>query len=212
MKQLKQILVRGHSPPKNHFQPLLTIKPQIIMKTIKLFFISVLFTVTVNSQITKTNWMVGGNANMNSGKTKYTSNNGSTTENSFKGVKIQPSIGYFLLDKFAVGITPFVAINSYDNSTETLYGIGPFARYYLLKPEKNINMLTHLGYTYNGNNRNSTITNEFIAKFGPVIYFNSSVGIEMTLDYYSNNTHSELTDSSNNGFAISFGFQIHLDK
>ena len=85
----------------------------------------VLFSLTVNSQITKGNWMVGGEGVIRgykfSNEDKYTFN-----------AELFPKSGYFILDKLAVGGEIGVFIDR-----GNLYSsFVPFSRYYLLNEEK----------------------------------------------------------------------------
>ena len=183
------------------------------MKTIKLFFISVLFTVTANSQITKTNWLVGGSANFGKTKSETITNTDVITETEFTYIEVEPNIGYFLMDKFAVGITTGINANFIKKNTYFLYNAGPFVRYYWLKAENRVNFLTHVQYIFYGDNKNSSKTNEFNAKLGPVIYFNSSIGLEMTLSYSQyKNTFNDSSNSKQIVVGLNIGLQIHLDK
>ena len=58
-------------------------------------------------------------------------------------------------------------------------------------------------------------SNTFNALVGPVIYLNTSVGLEFLVGYYSTTETikqiGEIT-TKQNGFQFSIGFQIHLEK
>ena len=178
------------------------------MKTIHLFFsITLLSFLTSNAQITKGNWMVGGNGSFYSAQLKNENTN--TSSNSI-GLELRPNLGYFVIDKFAVGITPLIAYNKPENGNSvTSYGIGPYARYYLLKTENKINVLTQVGYAYSGSNNSNNKSTALDFKAGPVVYFNNSVAFEMTINYNINNLNSSTTY---NILSIGLGFQIHLEK
>lgn len=178
------------------------------MKTFKLFIaIALLSFVTSNAQITKGNWLVGGTGNFYSAQLKDDSNN--TNSNSI-GLEFRPNLGYFVMDKFAVGITPLIAYNKPENgSSVTSYGIGPYVRYYLLKSDKRVNVLTHVGYSFSGSNNSSNKSTSLDFKAGPVVYFNSSVAFEITINYNINNLNSSTTY---NILSAGLGLQIHLEK
>lgn len=53
-----------------------------------------------------------------------------------------------------------------------------------------------------------TTTNTYSLLAGPAVFFNSSVGAELTAGFYSLNTH----DFTTNSFKINIGFQIYLKK
>ena len=184
------------------------------MKTIKLFFIAtILFTLSANAQITKGNWMVGGTGNFESNniETNIKSSNTTSTQTG-KGLFLQPNVGYFLANKFAVGLSPNLSISfSNDDKTITSYAVGGFARYYLLKPEKLINIVTQIKYSYSPPQRNSSVENLGF-KAGPALFFNESVALELTLNYKITNFDSEFSSSKWKTFNIGLGFQIHLKK
>ena len=79
------------------------------MKTIQLFIaFSLLSYVTSNAQITKGNWMVGGNLGFDYSKidNKNSNSSGTTidyTEEGSYNLKIEPNVAYFFKDKFAIG-------------------------------------------------------------------------------------------------------------
>lgn len=184
------------------------------MKTLTLFFFIVFTTVlTVNAQITKGNWMVGGSGNFSSSKAE---SNSSVSEGT--SINLFADIGYFPLDKFVVGLTPSVGYSKTKGNSDssTGFGIGVFTRYYFLEYEKKINLFSHLEYNffnnYTGGNKTTT-SNNFIIKGGPVIYLNSSVGIELTLNYENSKFNSlNGSDSTFKNFSVGIGFQIHLEK
>lgn len=94
------------------------------------------------------------------------------------------------------------------------YWIGPFGRYYFLQPDKQVNIVTDISYQYGffGGIAKGKL-NTFSAMTGPVVYFNSSVGIEFLLGYYSSLADMEdYQKETRKGFQIAIGFQIHLEK
>ncbi len=78
----------------------------IMKKSILLFLIAFIFCNNANCQITKGNWLVGGNATFSRLK------NSSTASAQFKqtNFEIRPLLGYFLKDKFAVGLDPSLSL------------------------------------------------------------------------------------------------------
>lgn len=180
------------------------------MKTIKLFFIAtILFTISANSQITKKNWMVGGNAYFDNSNLK--NKDGDEIQSSTQ-IIIQPNIGYFIYDRFASGLSTRFGYSKTkgSSSSNTGFGVGPFLRYYFLKPEKMVNVLLEANYFYGKDFNKSDFNTYYGFKAGPVIYFNSSVALEL-LAKYEHAFYS--TDSyTSNSFQIGLGFQIHLEK
>lgn len=176
------------------------------MKTLKsILYTIILVSISSNAQITKGNWMVGGSGSFY--QTQLKSENTSTSN---IGIELRPNIGYFFTDKFAAGVSPLFAYSKPEGgSSVTSYGVGPYIRYYLLNTEKTVNVLTHIGYSYlaNSNTNNKSTALDFRA--GPVIFFNSSVALEMTINYNINNLDSTTTY---NILSLGLGFQIHLEK
>lgn len=181
------------------------------MKKVSILIIAANFIINnVTSQITKGNWMVGGNALFAS-----QSQNLGTINAKGINIKLSPNIGYFFIDKFAGGIKTNLSYNkvkySGAESKTTQFAFGPFLRYYFLKVENRVNILTEGTYLFshsNGNNTASESQNAFTFSAGPVIYFNSSVGIEITLNY----EHLNGVGTSANTIYFGIGFQIHLEK
>lgn len=213
--KINKIEPRDNSPPK---QKTIFYKPINLkhMKTIKLLFATtLLYALSTNAQITKGNWMVGGSGNISSYENKYI-NNGTEISNKGLGINISPNIGYFFANKFVAGANISIGYTKpqgYENSTS--YGIGPFVRYYFLKEDKRINLLAQANYSFGSSKSgiNRSQSNGYGFKAGPAIFFNSSVALEVTLDYNSsklipNNSQS----SSYNNFQVGLGFQIHLEK
>lgn len=94
--------------------------------------------------------------------------------------------------------------------------MGPFIRYYFLKPENRANILVESSYQYqfrkdiSPGSDSKLSANIFMISAGPVIYFNSSVGVEFTIGY-SSQKYSGIT-GSNNTIQTSIGLQVHLQK
>jgi hypothetical protein len=189
------------------------------MKHIFSFFSLLVFAGTTFGQLTKGHWLVGGSGRFYSYKNEYST---STVNNTGKytQIDVSPNIGYFIADKIGLGLrTTFSSVKGkIDNvpaSTNVQrFSAGPFIRYYFFDAEKQNNILIDANYQkgivggfFKGNSNNFSIA------AGPVIYFNSSVGIEFLIGYVSqmeeiNNQDKEIKS----GFQFSIGFQIHLIK
>lgn len=183
------------------------------MQKIKLFLILILlFSTSLKSQITKGNWMVGGSG-IYSMQTQTTSNR-DIKATSFN---LAPNIGFLLINKLALGLKLNYGSTKIDDSytilKQSTFSVGPFARYYLLNTENRINCLVETGYLYQTYLSSSPTENDSFIRFaaGPVIYFNSSVGLELLLNYQKYNINSVSTTNVKSLF-ISLGFQIHLEK
>ena len=129
--------------------------------------------------------------------------------------KITPLVGYFLKDKFAAGLNPSLTyVSNNVGSTSTIINIGPFVRYYFLDAENIVNLFAQSGYAYGSitgkGQQEGQHLNTFSFSGGPVVYFNSSVGLEFTIAYTT--TKAAGFPGANNEIKFGIGFQIHLEK
>jgi hypothetical protein len=150
-----------------------------------------------------------------------------TVKAKYTNIDISAVIGYFIIDKLAVGLAP---IFSFDKGTTsegalvtkgTQLAIGPFIRYYFLNKEKDFNILSQISYQVGVNSspappKSKGKYNKFSAMAGAEMFFNSSVGIEILLGYKATTQTIENSpyefSNINKGFQVSIGFQIHLEK
>ena len=215
----------------------LTIKTIITMKPFKLFIaIALLFTINSFGQLDKKTWLVGGTGSFDSYKQNETfvftqTGEIQDVERSVKELEFSPKVGYFVIDKLALGLGISYINQKYE--TKTISGIfgdgasksysfyvGPFARYYFLNKEKPYNILAEANYQI-GNLDLSDFSDDKgkLSKFsifvGPEIFFNSSVGMNFLVGYTNiqrNMDNNTYTSIDRNGFQIALGFQIYLRK
>lgn len=182
---------------------------------IKILFLTIfilLLSFISNSQITKNNWLLSGNASFSTQK------NSSAASLQYKqtDIQISPTVGYFIVDKFAVGLRPSLVYGRNNlissSKSSTVFLIGPFVRYYLLNPEQVFNLFAETGYSFGtiSNEGPNTKQNTFSCSAGPVLYFNTAVGLEFIVGY----TSTKIVDfeGSNNALRFGIGFQFHLEK
>ncbi|MGZ3854001.1 MAG: hypothetical protein ACXVLT_07085 [Flavisolibacter sp.] len=191
------------------------------MKAILFFLIAINLSFTAFSQITKNNWLVGGNGKLFSDNSDYSSDFYSYTAKHTQ-IDISASVGYFFIDKLAVGLRPtfsslkgkVTSIGGGTTNTQRFW-FGPFARYYFLQKDKQFNLLADIDYQFGiikSGQWNGDL-NSFNACAGPVIYFNNCVGVEFLFGYaYSKEDVKEGSKLVNKGFQTAIGFQIHLEK
>ena len=196
-----------------------------------LFFAIISFHLSFG-QITKGNWLIGGSGQFSA----YSSTNSSVSsarEQTVKAFNISasPYVGYFIKDRLAVGLRLSLTwekgkagdavapdgtiIGSGGKLTQIRFVAGPLTRFYLLDTDNPYNILIEAAYQYGvgspkpWNERQSI----FSAGIGPVIYFNSSVGMEFLLGYNNTVRNSEgYYRSSNNSIQLNIGLQIHLER
>lgn len=177
---------------------------------------------SAKSQLTKGNWLVGGTGKLYSYNSTYSSFTSPTIiqKAKYTQIDISASVGYFVADRLAFGILPTLSSfkESVANSRRTnvqQYWIGPFGRYYLLSAEKQYNIVTDISYQLGVfvAGRQKGKLNTFSALVGPVIYFNTSIGLEFLLGYsYRKEDVEQGNKEIRKGFQMGFGFQIHLEK
>lgn len=206
MKFRKPKIVLENSPPGEYR----IVSSQLKSARMKFFFtliaVTFIFSFKADCQITKGNWLAGGSGSFNTQQGLI-----STVNVKSYTINLSPDIGYFFADKFAGGLKPNIAyretINYGSKNKSTYLGIGPFVRYYFLPVENRVNILAEGAYQY-ATEFNGFIENDFSFSLGPVIYFNSSVGLEITLNY--DKINSQTTNVKT--FSLGIGFQIHLEK
>lgn len=215
-----QIIVCIHSPPWNLFFANLKF---FNMRYISTALILSFFFSNAQAQLSKGTWLLGGTANLSARRDSYSSSVINSTSDVLV-IKILPSIGYFLADKFSVGFRPgYTKIKSETagpgggNTNENRLDFGPFTRYYFLNADKPFNLLTDIGYQYGTYWFTPTkgTRHNFSASAGIAAFFNTSVAIEMLVGYYYQ--REKIRDffgslDEQTGLQITIGFQFHLEK
>ncbi|TDP58283.1 outer membrane beta-barrel protein [Flavobacterium dankookense] len=176
-------------------------------------FLILLITLTTNAQITKGNWMVGGSGNFTNYKSTFENNNTEITQTG-SALTISPNLGYFIANNLTVGTSVSFSFSnpSGSNNNSQGYSLSPFIRYYFRKTDKMINPFLQTNYSFSkgksdsGGSNNST---GYTIKGGSAIFFNSSVALELSLNYDSSKFNS---DVKSNNLTVGIGFQIHLEK
>ena len=207
------------------------------MKTIKLLLlVTLLCTINSFGQLDKKTWMVAGTGSFDSYKENYTYIFTGTGENieierSIKEIEFSPKVGYFIIDKLALGIG--VSYISEKSESKTISGnagsspskshslyVGPFARYYFLNKDKPYNILAETNYQFGNLSQTDLLDSKgklsrFSFLVGPEIFFNSSVGMNLLVGYTNskrNMNNNSYVSNSTNGFQVAIGFQIYLQK
>jgi hypothetical protein len=191
------------------------------MKLFLFLFVICNLSISACSQLTKNNWLVGGNGKLFSDNSDYSSAS-YTYSAKHTQIDVSASVGYFFVDKLAIGFRPTFSslkakVTSIGGGTTNTrrFWFGPFTRYYFLQEDKQFNLLADLGYQFgflkSGQEKGNL--NTFNACAGPVIYFNNCIGLEFLFGYaYSKEGVKERGKLVNKGFQTAIGFQIHLGK
>jgi hypothetical protein len=172
------------------------------------------------AQLNKNVWMVGGDFSYNSGTTNRPNQNSTTTTTD---LQFSPAIGYFIDSRLPIGIRTILQVGRFhykDNSGTMGYGksnyfsVGPFVRYYFLKKSDQIfNFFAEANYLI-GNAQPDIGTarytfSRYSLMVGPTIFFNSSVGLELSLGYYHQKPNN---DAATSGLQTKIGFQVYLEN
>ena len=196
------------------------------MKSALPILLLILLTNPLKAQLDKGVWLVGGNGTLYS----YTENYSTPTFSQvgkFTNIDIGASFGYFLIDKFAIGLRPSFSsykgeiVNTPGGTNQIKLSIGPFVRYYFLSKDKPYNILFDASYQpginkYLRSPQEKGKFNTLSVMGGSEIFFNSSVGLEILLGYTLKELSIENSQSAANmtrkGFQTSVGFTFHLEK
>jgi hypothetical protein len=193
------------------------------MRYISSFLILSVFFSNVQAQLSKGTWLLGGTANLSATRNSYSSTVINSTWDEVN-IKILPSIGYFLADKFSVGFRPgYTKIKAETagpgggNTNENRLDFGLFTRYYFINADKSFNVLSDVGYQYGTYWFTPTkgTRHNFSASAGIAAFFNTSVAVEMLIGYYIQT--EKRRDPENalieyRGLQMSIGFLFHLEK
>lgn len=200
------------------------------MKQLLLFPLLFLFVFPSQGQLMKNNWLIGGSGSLYSYNENYSAPTYNQTAK-YTSIDVAASAGYFIVDKFAVGLRPYfssykgevtsASAGSGGSTNSYRLAIGPFARYYFLNIDKQFNILTDIGYQFGINKQldashNKGKFNYFSVMGGTEVFFNSTAGLEILLGYTQKIISIENSPSALNnnkkGFQVSIGFTLHLEK
>jgi hypothetical protein len=201
------------SPPTVSLKLILTNKYNYMKKTFLLIIVTIL-SLNLYSQLDKKTWIVGGSLSYS--RAKYNTGVFNSKQEKYE-LMITPTIGYFFIDKLAAGIITTVyesgdrdqgasSWNKYSN-----LNFGPFVRYYFFNKEKLVNLIAQGYYQFGSEGVTSGIAKTTLAfSAGPVIYFNSSIGLEFLINQLTYRYRN--VDASDNKIQFSLGFLVHLQK
>lgn len=185
------------------------------MKTFKLFLIvTILCTTSANSQITKGNWMVGGSGSFTNYKNTIQDN---ATARTYTGyyLDLSPNVGYFVVDNFSIGsVVGFSFGNPSGPDNNSLgFGLAPFVKYYFRKSDKIINPFLQASYGFYKGKKQSggyNTSSDYRLKGGTAFFLNSSVALEISIEY--NSSIKNFNNTQYDNFTTGIGLQIHLEK
>lgn len=169
--------------------------------------------------------MVGGGGSFYSYDEDYTAPSLDVTAK-YTSVDLSASVGYFIVDKLSGGLRPYFSSfkgkSSGGGSTNSYrLAVGPFARYYFLKADKQFNLLTDVSYQFGVNQRLGALHskgryNNLSIMAGTEMFFNTTAGIEFLFGFtqqkISIDNSADEFNSNKRGVQVSIGFQLHLEK
>lgn len=172
------------------------------------FLLLLATSISLNAQISKGNWLVGGDVSFSYSKSKPDS----SVESETFEIDFSPNIGYFFMNQLAVGSQLDFFVSRYKSDTgssnfETLF-ISPFIKYYFQDDEKIFNPFIESSYRFSLLDENNL--KQFSAKGGLAIFVNESVAYEVFLNYLNSTTSNQY--AGNHTLLLGFGIQIHLKK
>ncbi|MEC5158140.1 OmpW family outer membrane protein [Chryseobacterium sp. MP_3.2] len=149
---------------------------------------------TMNAQTEKGSWVVGGSTTLgfNSVSTKYSAGNNSESDPKISTFTITPSVGYFVIDKLAVGLDlGYTSISTKDdneNVSVSTTSVLPTATYYFKSAS---NLIPYLGAGIGYASQKTEYGSEDLtldgfawkAKGGLVYLINQNVGVDLGLGY-----------------------------
>lgn len=180
----------------------------------------------------KGNFMVGSTVGFSTAKSKVTSGPRNDDGLSATQINVAPSIGYFILDNFAVGVGADFTLNSVtepsqDKTEDSDVLFGPFARYYF-QTSDNVAFFLMGNFGFGNSTDDQVIndekqsihTNIIAVGAGPglTIYSKGGFAIEALLkyNYAKSKFDTEIAGvktsntTSTNQFALSLGLQYYF--
>lgn len=194
------------------------------MKKHILSLIVIVFTqYQLTAQVAKNNWIVSGGVNYTSANYSNLIDN-SQIHNS--NLTLSPAVGYFFVSKLAGGIRLQYAdsrnkIQNFGGGMASVnrtvdFIAGPFLRYYLFNETNRVlNFVIEVNYGIGSKKTYTSFLQKYAARqfgfvAGPVVYFTSSVGLELTAGYY--NHHTDINNITTKGMQIGIAFQVYFGR
>ena len=157
---------------------------------------------SLNAQIMKNDWLLGGGI-------KFASNKVADLKTSM--FEFSPNAGFFFVNNFAGGLRAdinSVKLEDEDAVSSTL--ISPFLRYYFLPGDNKVNIMLDGSFGFGSTSGVGETKSQsgFAFAAGPAIFLNKHTALEFTLGY--NSIKYEDDPDRSNTFTVGVGFQIHL--
>jgi len=159
-------------------------------KSIRLAIFFFCLNFSLNAQIDRHTFMVGGSLSFDNSKSE-------NSNNSFTTLKISPSVGYFLINNLAIG----TELNYRKYESFYSVSIAPFLRYYV----KNFYGEVQYGYYVSNNASDSFLKFDI----GYALFLNDNVSLEPAF-YLTEQFDGSNVSGRNIGMQI--GLQVYLNR
>ncbi len=199
---------------------------------------ALLLSLTGFAQQRKGQWLAGGGIEFNSRTSTVTNSN---AENKSSQFSVNPKVGYFFADRWAVGLAPGISFQNHEDSTQTSkgrsYNVGAFVRYYQPIGEKLALFGELNGISYGAGSNDQTYKNTPVSQknayrsFGigafirpGIVYFiTPKIGLEtsfggLNLGYFNSTNRNETrnvfttkSETTTNGFTASLNFNYQFN-
>jgi len=174
---------------------------KLITKTTLILFIMLCILEGIYAQtVGKGAWMLGGAVGFSSTKVE-------DAEESTTHLYLTPNVGYFIMDDLAIGLDIQFYSESSDGESESNFGFGPYARYYVADP-----IFLQVGYALDASPFDSQLFQSgggstFHASVGYSWFLGNGVAIEpsLFLNIYSEDDDSEFASFTQ--FGLNIGIQ-----
>jgi hypothetical protein len=190
-------------------------------------FCSLFFIQSVNGQIQKGNWLVGGSGGFsfdNQNTSNFPTNNGSSSVNSKTSTfLLNSNVGYFILDRLVIGVNPNLHLwnsklnytnspnlNNGSNNKGSSIGLGLFSRYYFLNNNEKYNFIGEVSYGLDKYTDEDTYLKKTSISIGPVLFLNKNTSLDFLLNYTNRNKKYTNNKIVNDIISFNVGFQIYL--
>lgn len=170
------------------------------MKILKTFLFGLLITTGMSNAITaqtidQGTWMIGGSAGFSSTKIK-------NVDDATTSLDLSPKLGLFIIDDLAVGLGLSFHSTSSGGTSNSSFGLGPFARYYITDP-----IFVQAGVDLGLEDDSATA---FGILLGYSWFVDNTVAIEPALFFSSVNYDGESSDATI--FGLSIGIQAFAGR
>lgn len=169
----------------------------------KLLFSTALFLAffsAANAQTEMGNWLVGGNLSLNAVKNDTR-------------ISLTPSAGYFFARNFAAGAILNVNYAKIYETKQTLFGVGPFARYYFgtlnFRPFLDGELAFQTQKIKNANSSNTFTSTQYFLGGGLAAFINRNVALEGLIGY---SRTAPKNQDGNGGLNFRVGFQVYFNR